>query len=142
VTGTFKVTGLDELQATLRRFASPSEMAAAARPEMNRVGAKILRRSVDLTPRDRGGLANSANMDTSDNGLTVTIGYGTPYAYRTHENPRSGRTGGVSPTGQRYKHWAAVGQSKFLETAMQEAAQTAWPDVAQGLESWLRSQGR
>jgi hypothetical protein len=142
VSANLKVTGLNELQATLRRFASPSDLAAAARPEMNRVGAKVLKRSVDLTPRDRGGLVNSANLQTSDNGLTVTLGYNTPYARRTHENPRAGHTGGVSPRGQRYKHFAAVGEYKFLEKAMQEAAQTAWPDVARGLESWLRSQGR
>lgn len=137
-----KVTGVEQLQAVLRQFASSAEMASAARPEMMRVGAKILKRSVELTPRDRSGLVNSANLQPSNNGLTVTLGYGTPYARRTHENPRAGRTGGVSPKGQRYKHWAAVGEYKFLEKAMEEAAVTAWPDVAKGIESWLRSHGR
>lgn len=136
------VEGFDQLQATLRRFGSPAETAAAARPEMNRVGSKILRRSVQLTPRDRGTLANSANLRTEDNGLTVTVGYSAVYAGPVHDNPRSGHTGGVSPRGQRYRHWAAVGEPKFLLKAMEEAAGTAWPDVAQGLASWLRRHGR
>ncbi len=139
-----KISGFAELQATLEKFSSEAELLAAARPEMTRVGAKILKRSIDLTPRDRGGLVNSAGMKTAGGAkdLTVTLGYGAVYAGVVHENPRSGKTGGVSPSGQRYKHWAQGGQSKFLETAMREAQQTAWPDVARGVEAWLRQHGR
>jgi hypothetical protein len=138
------VTGFDELARTLRRFASGGEMVAAVRPEMNRVAAKILRRSVALTPRDRGALVNSANLKTEASGgaLSVTLGYGTPYAYAVHQRPRSGKTGGVSPSGRRYRHWAAVGEYRYLAKAMEEAEHTAWPDVARGLEAWLRSHGR
>jgi hypothetical protein len=39
-----------------------------------------------------------------------------------HENPRSGHTGGVSPSGGRYKHWASVGQWKYLEQPFKERA--------------------
>lgn len=138
------VTGWDQLQRTLSRFSSPSELQSVVRPEMNRVGAKILRRSVELTPRDRGGLAASAGMEVRSvgGGLEVAIGYSAPYTRKVHDNPRAGKTGGVSPSGKRYRHWAAVGEYKFLETAMREAEHTAWPDVARGIESWLRRHGR
>ena len=52
---------------------------------------------------------------------TLTMGFGgpaAPYAIRTHENPRAGKTGGVSPSGRRYKKWAQVGAWKFLEGPM------------------------
>lgn len=141
---TSRTEGFDRLQATLASFASEAEALSALRPTMNQVGTKILKRSIGLTPRDRSGLVNSAGIKITGGSkdLTVTIGYGTPYAAVTHENPRAGRTGGVSPSGQRYRHWAQTGQSKFLQTAMTEARATAWNDVAKGVEAWLRRHGR
>lgn len=50
--------------------------------------------------------------------VTVTLGFGgpaAPYALFVHENPRSGKTGGVSPSGQKYRRYAKVGQFKYLE---------------------------
>jgi hypothetical protein len=52
---------------------------------------------------------------------TLTLGFGgpaAPYAVKTHENPRAGKTGGISPQGRRYKKWAKVGAYKFLEGPM------------------------
>lgn len=52
---------------------------------------------------------------------TLTLGFGgpaAPHAARTHENPRAGKTGGVSPSGRKYKKWAKVGAYKFLEGPM------------------------
>jgi hypothetical protein len=56
------------------------------------------------------------------------IGYSAVYALSVHENPRSGQTGGVSPSGKRYTSgltekgnkskrviWAEKGKYKFLE---------------------------
>lgn len=43
------------------------------------------------------------------------LGFSAAHARRTHENPRSGKTGGVSPSGRKYKKWAKVGAWKFLE---------------------------
>jgi hypothetical protein len=136
-----KVTGFEELQSALRAFGSEAEAHAALRPAMTAAGSKILKRSIELTPRDRGGLVSSAGVRLTE-GLTVEIGYGAPYTRKVHDNPRSGKTGGRSPSGKRYRHWAATGQAKFLETAMREAEQTAWPDVAKGVETWLRQHGR
>jgi hypothetical protein len=58
-------------------------------------------------------------------GASVIVGAGgaaAPYAAYVHENPRSGRTGGFSPSGRRYKRWSRVGQWKYLETPALEAA--------------------
>ena len=52
---------------------------------------------------------------------TLTMGFGgpsAPYAAKTHENPRAGKTGGISPQGRRYKRWAKLGGYKFLEGPM------------------------
>lgn len=56
--------------------------------------------------------------------VSVTFGYGgaaAPYALRVHENPRSGKTEGVSPSGAKYSSWAKVGQWKYLEVPVNEA---------------------
>lgn len=60
-------------------------------------------------------------VEVSGDTHTLTLGFGgpaAPYAVRTHENPRAGRTGGVSPSGARYRKWAKVGAYKFLEGPM------------------------
>lgn len=139
-----RVTGFEQLQATLKHFESDADALAALRPAMNAAGTKILKRSIDLAPRDRGGLVNSAGIKTTGGAkdLTVTIGYGTVYARIVHDNPRAGHTGGVSPSGQPYRHWAKTGQAKFLEQAMHEAQHTAWDDVGKGVTQWLRQHGR
>lgn len=49
-------------------------------------------------------------------------GAAAPYGRKVHENPRSGRTGGLSPSGRRYKKWSRVGQWKFIEQPAMEAA--------------------
>ena len=57
--------------------------------------------------------------------VSVMLGYGNSsvrYAAKTHENPRSGKTGGVSPKGKPYAPgtWSRVGQWKFLELPIQK----------------------
>lgn len=50
-------------------------------------------------------------------GVIVQLGFGNAslkYAKRTHENPRAGKTRGVSPQGRRYRKWSRVGSWKFL----------------------------
>lgn len=55
------------------------------------------------------------------------IGFSAAYALKTHENPRSGNTGGVSPSGKPYPEgsYAKVGQYKFLETPLKETNRIA-----------------
>lgn len=64
-----------------------------------------------------GPLRSSAYVKTGRDarGVFARLGFSAPYARRVHENPRAGRTGGVSPSGRRYKKWAKVGHYKFLE---------------------------
>ena len=58
------------------------------------------------------------------------VGYGAVYAMSVHENPRSGKTGGKSPTGKAYKPpkgsarqvYSEVGRYKFLEAPMNTEA--------------------
>ena len=55
-------------------------------------------------------------------GGVVEIGFSAVYAVAVHENPRSGKTGGKSPTGRSYppKTYATRGEWKFLENALKE----------------------
>jgi hypothetical protein len=138
-----KVEGFEQLQATLSALGS-GDAVSALRAPMTAAGSKILAQSKAITPRMDGQLVNSALMQVDANGskVEVTLGYNTPYAAKVHENPRSGQTGGVSPSGQRYRKWARVGGYKYLEKPMTEAAQWVWPEVARGVESWIQQHAR
>lgn len=63
----------------------------------------------------------------------VEVGFAAIYAMAVHENPRAGRTGGVSPSGRKYtagrttsgrrsnrKVYSTVGGWKFLERALED----------------------
>lgn len=64
--------------------------------------------------------------------FSVLVSAGGPsakYALKVHENPRSGRTGGISPSGKKYYPrpgypvpYSQVGQWKYLETPARIAA--------------------
>lgn len=58
--------------------------------------------------------------------VVISLGYGGPaarYALKVHENPRSGKTQGLSPSGKKYgpKDWSRVGEWKYLETPFNQA---------------------
>lgn len=82
----------------------------------------------NYVPVDQGTLRDSGHVQEpklEGTTLTVELGYGdtaTPYALAVHENPRSGKTEGISPSGRKYKHWAAVGEYKYLEKPFKNAA--------------------
>jgi hypothetical protein len=65
--------------------------------------------------------------------VSIDIGYSAEYAIPVHENPRTGKTGGVSPSGRVYsagktpsgrkstrKVFSTVGEWKFLENPLKE----------------------
>jgi hypothetical protein len=137
-----QLEGFDELERKLRRLGDPDRVMAGLRPAVTRVAAKRLARAKELTPRMDGILVNSAGMQIGGSGtrLSVMLGYSAPYAEAVHENPRSGRTGGVSPRGRRYRKWAHVGQYRFLRTAMEEGRATDVDEIAEGVNAWLRRQ--
>lgn len=83
----------------------------------------------NIVPKDTGNLANNTEAqfvrrpERSGAAISVELGFGgtaAPYARAVHENPRAGKTGGVSPSGRRYKTWAKVGGYKYLERPINE----------------------
>lgn len=90
----------------------------------------IARAQEELVPvRNRGGgtLRGSAFVEKPEREgdvVRVVLGFGggaVKYAAAVHENPRSGKTGGVSPTGRRYRSWAEVGEWHYLSRPLEEA---------------------
>ena len=116
---TMTIDGGLEVQKLLQQLgdqATPTMQAA-----LYQEGTDLLNEADLLVPRDTGTLAGSKFQTEAVEGAmpVVTVGYGgaaAPYAVAVHENPRSGQTGGVSPSGRLYEHWAAVGEWKYLET--------------------------
>lgn len=137
---TFELQGLDRLRArllkagdravpllgkTMYRFAE--DIMTDSKENYVPVSAKHpkLERARRQKP-SRGSAKSGGNLKASGfvehphygSVTTVTLGYGgaaAPYALAVHENPRTGKTGGFSPSGQRYTSWSAVGQWKYLE---------------------------
>ena len=122
---TVGLNGDKELREKLRR------LGAAALP----AGGRSLFESAEnimsiskeqYVPVETGTLKSSGFVqppDTTGNNVSVYLGYGgaaAPYALAVHENPRAGKTGGVSPSGKKYKRWATVGQWKYLEQPVNE----------------------
>lgn len=81
----------------------------------------------NYVPVDQGTLRSTGYVKPpellSATNAKVELGYGgpaAPYAVAVHENPRAGKTGGVSPSGKPYKHWARTGGWKYLETPIKD----------------------
>lgn len=122
---TITLTGMDEVLRNLSNYAASIKPAAAI--ALHEEARAIEERSVtQYAPIDQGGLRRDhAFVDESakveGDTVSITFGYKGPYAASVHENPRTGKTGGLSPSGRRYKHWASVGQWKFLEVPLLQA---------------------
>jgi hypothetical protein len=77
--------------------------------------------------------------------VRAVLGFGgpaTPYALAVHENPRAGKTGGVSPQGRRYKHFARVGQWKYLAVPAQNHASRLAEVVATEVRAFIAGLGQ
>lgn len=115
---------------------TPETVATALYEEANVVMADSV---TNYVPFDTGVLAGSGKVNLpehSGGGISVTFGFGgpaAPYAIAVHENPRSGKTGGVSPQGKPYVHFARRGEWKYLETPLKKHA----PEVADALRQAL-----
>ena len=122
---TVGLNGDKELREKLRR------LGAAALP----AGGRSLFESAEnimsiskeqYVPVETGTLKSSGFVQPPDfegKSVSVYLGYGgvaAPYALAVHENPRAGKTGGVSPSGQKYKRWATVGGWKYLTQPVNE----------------------
>lgn len=96
-------------------------------------------------PVETGALRASGFVQPPDfegKSVSVFLGYGgvaAPYALAVHENPRSGKTGGVSPSGKKYKRWAQVGQWKYLEQPCNEAIPNVISKLKRDLDRAFRN---
>jgi hypothetical protein len=138
------VTGTEQVMKALtelRQEATPA-MQKALRTEAQ----ELLAESLVLVPVMDGALQGSGTVkeDLSASVPTLLVGYGgaaAPYALSVHENPRSGKTGGLSPSGKKYKKWAHVGQWKYLEQPW-KARMTGFADrIAAHLKATLLKGG-
>jgi hypothetical protein len=144
---TLEVQGIPALLANLEKLASGQQVAigrglfrwgeevmAEAKGQLVPVDTGVLRASGFVMTRSLRDVppgavpspeAVAAMQPRTADDVAAVLGFGgpaAPYALAVHENPRSGKTGGISPQGKRYKHFARVGQWKYLETAVKNHA--------------------
>jgi hypothetical protein len=116
-------------------------------------GEKIMAASKPLVPVVTGTLRASGHVQPPQKELGtvfVELGYGgasADYAAKVHENPRAGKTRGVSPRGIPYKRsktgkptWSTHGQGqwKYLETPFKAAA----PGLPKRIEGFVSAKLR
>lgn len=138
-----RISGAAGVQAKLRRLGAFAPIALAR--AINDIAEDVMHDAKDLTPvRDFGGggvLRRSAFVELAQptDRIRAVVGFGAVYAAPVHENPRAGRTHGVSPSGRRYKYWAKVGQWHFLEEPFVAASRTFRGDVGRRIQAEWRS---
>jgi hypothetical protein len=118
-----------------------SGLVPALAEQMHERAQMLLVTSQPLVPVVTGALQQSGEVlppEVSGPVITVDITYGgpdVPYAQAVHENERSGRTGGYSPSGIPYPEgsYATSGQAHFLSAPTSDLASTFSREVA----SWV-----
>ncbi len=129
------VRGVGDVQARLAEMGNPGALEAVPYQHGQAVMAEVIESHV---PRMDSDLANSGYVSepTRDGGdIVVKIGFRAAHARATHENPRAGRTGGVSPSGRRYKKWAKVGHWKYLSQPLAASVPAFRRAVVEVIES-------
>lgn len=125
--------GMEGLHARIEAIGrnTPNVVAIALHEEAQTILADSV---TNYVPFDTGNLAGSAKVElpvVSGNTVSVELGYGAEYALSVHENPRSGKTGGTSPSGASYRSWASRGEWKYLEQPLKAHS----PEVAHVLRT-------
>jgi hypothetical protein len=114
--------GTKRVEGNLQRLARGTW--PAVRESLELEAALVMERSDELVPELDSDLRNSGytrDVTLPRSGEShVRFGYSAPHAVATHENPRAGRTGGMSPSGHTYSRWATKGEWKYLQRAIQE----------------------
>jgi hypothetical protein len=141
-----EITGADRVKAALAALGPKARVTLDA--ALYQEGERIMADSkATYVPVDTGTLRASGRVDPpmQEGGVTVvTLGYGGPsaqYALAVHENPRAGHTGGFSPSGRPYAHYAKVGEWKYLETPWKAAAAGLVERLASELERVVHAGG-
>ncbi len=143
------ISGLDSIEEAIKK--APEEAIKIAGRAMHKAGEDVMGESKEkYCPVATGALRGSgyvAPPKKKGEEITVEMGYGgpaAPYALAVHENPRSGKTGGISPSGKQYARtmggkatWAEHGEWKYLETPLKqqekEIEQKIYRDIDAGL---------
>lgn len=138
-----EVIGTERLQAAFVALGAlgPRELGAGLYQEAEAI---MTTAKEDYVPVDQGTLRASGFV-REVTPLEVELGFGgpaAPYALAVHENPRSGKTGGISPRGKHYTHWAQVGEWKYLETPFKAATAGMDGRLAERLEDAVTALGR
>jgi hypothetical protein len=110
------IVGLDTVVNNLEKKIAQAGKGSAK--GLFAAGTFVMQKAQKDAPVMHGHLRRSAFVDKPVDepgiGSVVAFGFRTPYAIKTHENPRSGKTGGVSPRGRRYSNWARKGRAFYL----------------------------
>jgi len=118
------IDGLDALNRNMTALAEAEPVLREMAAELFVRGERTMGISKRLAPvRNRkGGTLRASGVvlppEFRDTEASVVMGYGgaaDKYVLAAHENPRTGKTGGRSPSGKKYSSWSEVGQFKFLE---------------------------
>ena len=143
----FDMQKLGQVRSALAALGDKQDAAIEA--VLTEEAEDVIAAADEIVPADIGNLKGSkfvAPPEVQGSGfnryVTVELGYGntgTLYAASVHENPRSGQTGGKTPSGGTRKTWAKVGQWKYLETPWL-ASSTGWLDRV-GNKLWERVRG-
>lgn len=145
------VTGVKKTQQKIARAGQVGKSALGMALFVE--GEKIMGASKLLVPVVTGNLRASGHVQLPQIAagvVFVDLGYGgsaAPYAVKVHENPRAGKTGGVSPRGIPYPvsksgkpTWShhPLGQWKYLEQPFKAAI----PGLQQRIKSFVSARLR
>lgn len=134
------VTGAKELERNLRRLGI--EAGPAIEKGVAEVGQRIIGDAMELVPVDTGTLraTGTSTVERTKRAVSVVVGFGGPaawYALAVHENPRAGKTMGLSPSGKKYRSWAKVGQWQYLAQPFKAWAPKAADVIAKHVKRML-----
>lgn len=128
-----QMKGIDKVIKSLNKEIKGIE--GRTRRGMSKVGLFIEHKSMKECPVVTSNLRNSHYSESFNTarGPAVEIGFTASYAPFVHENPRAGKTGGISPKGVAYKApinpsgkrstqavFSTVGKWKFLEDPLKK----------------------
>ena len=134
------VHGIKELERDFRKLGF--EAGPAIEKGVTEVGQRIIGDAMELVPVDTGNLraTGTSTVERTKRAVSVVVGFGGPaarYALAVHENPRSGKTGGLSPSGKKYRSWATVGQWQYLAQPFKAWAPKAVDIIAKHVQRML-----
>ena len=121
-----EIAGVAEWHSKLKAM-SPAVFTAMVKSAYESFEGVMTTAKEEYVPVDSGALRSTGTVlppEVSGQSAKITMGFGgpaAPYALSVHENPRAGKTGGISPSGKPYESWARTGGWKYLETPLKAA---------------------